>query len=126
MERILRIEELTTKEGYTSYSGYSVITDKQSILLAIGDQQNCCENWGYFWTNDNINEFIGASVLSVDIVNDILIKEKAPELYEGSLMYVNIETDRGTLQFTAYNEHNGYYSHSAMVRCTQLTHDEYL
>jgi hypothetical protein len=39
---------------------------------------------------------------------------------------VNIDTDRGQLQFVAYNEHNGYYGHNAVVVSKQLTHEECL
>lgn len=46
--------------------------------------------------------------------------------YEGNTMFVNIDTDRGVLQFVAYNEHNGYYGHSASVTSKQLTHGEVL
>ena len=45
---------------------------------------------------------------------------------EGGVMFVNLETDMGTLQFVAYNEHNGYYGHEAKVQCTKLTHAEHL
>jgi hypothetical protein len=37
-------------------------------------------------------------------------------------MFVDIETDRGVLQFVAYNAHNGYYGHKARVQSTQLRH----
>ena len=30
-------------------------------------------------------------------------------------MFVNINTSNGALQFAAYNEHNGYYGHEAVV-----------
>ena len=41
-------------------------------------------------------------------------------------MFVNLETNKGTLQFVAYNEHSGYYGHEAKVQCTQLMHSETL
>ena len=119
--QILR-ERLGTKPEYTdyvtldySYEGFVITTSKQEIKLGISDGQRCCERWGYFLTNDNPEDFIGANVLSVDIVDEILDKKKDVEIYEGSVIFVNIETDRGTLQFTAYNEHNGYYGHDAIV-----------
>lgn len=36
-------------------------------------------------------------------------------LYEGEAMFINFETSKGTLQFTLYNSHNGYYGHTAKV-----------
>ena len=41
-------------------------------------------------------------------------------------MFVDIVTDRGVLQFVAYNIHNGYYGHEAKVISTQLEHNETL
>jgi tRNA(Ile2) C34 agmatinyltransferase TiaS len=43
--------------------------------------------------------------------------------FEGGVMFVNIETNEGTLQFVAYNEHNGYYGHIAKVQSMQLSHE---
>lgn len=129
MEQILKIEETSFKDSDERYArcydGYTVTTDKQVIQLGISNGQSCCENWGYFMTNDNIEEFIGSNILSVDVVDDCLMKEKVPAIYEGGVMYVNIETNKGTLQFTAYNEHNGYYGHTAVVKSIQLTEDQY-
>ena len=131
MEKILKIEEvygftITDKKYNTGYDGFVVTTDKQEIKLGICNGQSCCENWGYFITNDEIEEFIGADVSDVVIVDACLSSEKAPKLYEGAATYINIETSKGTLQFTAYNEHNGYYLHEAVVVSRQLTDSEYL
>jgi len=122
-EIIQAIGEVTFKDGWHNYDGYSVTTNKQTIKLGIDNGQCCCENWGYFWTNDNVEEFIGAEVLDVKIVDECLDVHQAPEIYEGGVMFVTIVTDRGDLQFTAYNEHNGYYGHAAIVVSEQLTEE---
>ena len=111
--------------------GYEVTTSEQSIKLLIGSDQSCCENWGYFWCNDNPQEFVGAEVRGVSLTDTaldtkILEKNDAHEVYDGGVMFVNIETDRGVLQFVAYNSHNGYYGHEAKVECRQLKHSESL
>jgi hypothetical protein len=132
METILDISEVhgfKMDEGklwQCTYDGFTITTDKQQIKLGIDNGQSCCESWGYFMTNDNIQEFVGAGLISVDIVNECLEKDKAPDLYEGGVMFVNIETTKGTLQFTAYNDHNGYYGHEAVVASDQLNHSETL
>lgn len=129
MEKIVSIEECSFKLGdgfYREYAGWVVNTTEQVIKIGIADDQHCCENWGYFITNDDINGFIGADVLSVEIVDKCLIKEAAPSLYEGDAMFINIETSSGTLQFTVYNDHNGYYRHEAVVVSKQLKVNEYL
>lgn len=134
MEKIIEIKDYEAKEGYSHVAGFEVVTDKQSIKLYIDNVNSCCEKWGHFWCNDNPQEFIGAELRSVSLTDTALNKAqmKANDLnpndewFEGGVMFVNFETDKGTLQFVAYNEHNGFYGHEAKVQCTQLTHAETL
>lgn len=127
-EKILKIEDSFFKDAQNDwpyFEGFQVITDKQTIKLGISNTQQCCENWGYFFTNDDIREFIGSEIFNIEIVdeslNNIEFKNKAGDLYEGDVMFVNISTNKGILQFTAYNNHNGHYSHEATVISEQLT-----
>lgn len=131
MEKIIEIKDYDEGEGY---SGFEVVTDKQSIKMFIDNIQSCCERWGYFWCNENPQDFVGAELRSV-ILTDTELNQaqmKANDLnpsdkwFEGGVMFVNLETDKGTLQFVAYNDHNGYYGHEAKVQCTQLMHASYL
>lgn len=134
MEKILEIKDYEGRDGYSGVYGYEVVTDKQSIKLFINNDQSCCERWGHFWCNDNPHDFVGAELRGVSLTDTALneAQMKANDLnpddkwFEGGVMFVNLETDRGTLQFVAYNEHNGYYGHEAKVQCTQLTHAEIL
>lgn len=131
MEKILRIEETNfkTKENdRNSYEGYQIITDKQTIKLGISDSQICCERSGYFMSKDDFSEFIGANLIDLAITDTCLNTKKLEqkELYEPDLMFVNLNTDKGLLQFVAYNSHNGSYGHSAVVVSKQLSHEEVL
>lgn len=128
MSLITAIDETSFTTGkYYDYDGFVITLDSgKSIKMGVSNGQSCCENWGYFMTNDDVSEFIGAQVLAVNIVDGCLNVEKAQDLYEGEAMFVNIETTKGTLQFTAYNEHNGYYSHEAVVISEFLTASESL
>ncbi len=131
MEKILRIEETNfkTKENdWNSYEGYQIITDKQTIKLGISDGQSCCERSGYFMSEDDFSEFIGSNLIDLAITDTCLNTKKLEEeeLYEPDLMFVNLNTDKGLLQFVAYNSHNGYYGHSAVVVSEQLSHKEVL
>lgn len=130
IEQIIEIENFKeSDDDWSGYDGYKVITNQQEILLMIDNGQSCCENWGYFWLNDNILDFIGAELKGIDIVDTALNKEKFDDkvdLYEGDAMFVNLETSKGTLQFTLYNEHNGYYGHEAKIVSKQLTKEETL
>jgi hypothetical protein len=127
-EIITEIREIETDD----VSGYEVKTTKQIIKLYISNQQDCCENWGFLWCNDDPQEFIGASILNVSLTDKELNTENLKEVIHDEnfedfmVMFVNIETDRGTLQFIAYNEHNGFYGHEATVECKQLKHKEKL
>lgn len=125
MEKILEISEcgFTGNDSWDSYEGWLITTTEQTIKIGIADGQDCCEHWGYFLSEDDVEDFIGASLLSVSIVDTCLKLTKLKEEWvsEDSAMFINFETSEGTLQFTVYNEHNGYYGHSVVVESKQLT-----
>lgn len=131
METIIDIEDRSMEhptENWGSYSGYVVTTDQQKIKIGIYDKQCCCENWGYMASNDNLKDFIGAKIKSIELVDEVLNTKKwqDADLYEPSTMFVNINTNKGTLQFVCYNSHNGYYGHGAFVSSQQLNYEETL
>ncbi len=132
MEKILRIEETnfkTDEKGWSNYDGYQIITDQQTIKIGISDGQSCCENFGCIITNDETKEFIGAELLGISITDTALNNKKIEELEYldcGGAMFVNLETSEGLLQFVAYNAHNGYYGHEAVLVSKQLNCEERL
>lgn len=132
MEKILSITEATfklSKTDWCEYEGYQVLTDQQTIQLGISNSRSCCERWGSLMTNDSTTEFIGAQLISVSITDTALNNKVIEEIESvdcGGVMFVNIETDKGLLQFVAYNSHNGYYGHEAVVVSKQLNHSEVL
>ena len=117
--KIKSIEQGSWKRGTSSWSGYDgyVVTleDDTQIKLGIDNGQSCCENWGYLMSEDSFEEFIGAQYLSAQVVDSKLATFDLGGVYESDCMFVNINTSKGLLQFVAYNEHNGYYSHEAVV-----------
>lgn len=134
MEQIKAIYEHSEGVRWLTESGFAIETDKQIIKLLIDDYQSCCENYGYFMSEDNFDDYIGAELLDIK-VTDTELKEgllKKHDLditdrwFEGGVMFVDIVTSKGTLQFVAYNEHNGYYGHDAKVISEQLNHEECL
>lgn len=133
MEKILRIEETNfkTKGKYydDSFEGYQIITDQQTIKIGISDSQSCCESFGCIITNDETKEFIGAELLGISITDTALNNKKIEELEYldcGGAMFVNLETSEGLLQFVAYNAHNGYYGHDAVLISKQINRNECL
>lgn len=135
MEVIKVISEHSEGEGsWSKKIGYAIETNKQVIKLLIDDYQSCCENYGYFMSEDDFSEFIDAELLDIK-VTDTELKQGLLEKhnldiddkwFEGGVLFVDIVTTKGTLQFVAYNEHNGYYGHEAKVISEQLKHKETL
>lgn len=129
MEKIIEIKEVhdvvpNEKDSWNTCDGYFITTENQVIKLLIANGQSCCESWGYFVSDDNFSEFIGASIIDVKVVDNQLMSYDGLDLdnSELSVMFVNILTDKGVLQFVAHNSHNGYYGHTAYLISDQLTH----
>ena len=119
-EIIIKIEETTFQKG--RFDGYEITTNKQIIQFGIDNCQRCCESWGYFSSEDNLNEFIGAELLDIQLTDTALNTKKLEGLSsEDNLMFVTFETNKGFFQLTAYNGHNGYYGHDAVIISQQLT-----
>jgi hypothetical protein len=134
-EKIIAITdlELTINER-ERMAGYKIITSNQEILLMIDNSASCCESWGWFWCNDNPRSFIGTEIKDIRLTNEALNQvymsrndlDPSEKYFDGGICYVNIETNRGILQFVAYNLHNGYYGHTAKIVSKQLNHEEVL
>jgi len=131
METIQKIEDTTFRvkrqNGEDEYEGFVVTTDKQVIKIGVDNYGQCCENWGHFASADNLDNFIGAKLSTIAIADGelesgLIAKRVEGGIYEGGIMHVNLDTDRGILQFTAYNAHNGYYGHEGIVLSEQLNH----
>lgn len=146
-ERITKIEPVDgfvpdTARPWGTYDGYAVHTTEQVIHLLIENRQSCCEIWGYFMSldEDAFDTFVGAELREVKLTDTALNTQQLHDHAAGSTngfgedydkeyantMFVTLETSAGPLQFTAYNEHNGYYGHEARVISRQLTHEETL
>lgn len=132
MEKIISISEAFFKpdvKSYQPYEGWEIHTSKQVIRIGISSGQSCCEQFGCIITNDDTNDFIGATIRNVSITDTALNNKKIDELEyldSGGAMFVNVETNKGLLQFAAYNNHNGYYGHTAVLISKQLTKSENL
>ena len=127
MEKIISIKETNwDKDKWgDSKTGYEITTNKQTIRIGISDYQSCCEDWGYFTTNDELQDFLGAEIMGIKLtdtcLNTELIKDKFVYGFdEGEIQFVDIETTKGTLQLAVYNSHNGYYGHSIVIDSEQL------
>lgn len=135
MEKIIKIEQSeffkdeNNESNWYSFDGFVITTNIQTIKIGISNFQSCCENFGCIITNDNIEEFIDSELKDIYIVDNSLNNKKIEELEYldcGGVMFVNFETSEGLLQFVAYNAHNGYYGHEAVLISKQLNCSEYL
>jgi hypothetical protein len=108
------------------YDGYIVLTNKQTIKIGISDGQSCCEDYGHVTSEDDFEKFAGAKYLGIELTDTNLCERKFQDMYEGGVMFVDILTDRGKLQFVTYNYHNGYYGHESVVISKELNHEEVL
>jgi hypothetical protein len=130
METILSIAESAVIGGGDAYGdkeGFVITTDQQVIVIAISSYQSCCESYGYLSSEDDFSAYVGAELLGIEQVDTALRAHSELEsLDEGGAMFVNLLTDRGTLQFVVYNGHNGYYGHTGVVISHQLSVSESL
>lgn len=127
MSKIISITETSFGKG-DEYSGFVLLLDDDStVRMGIENSQCCCENWGYLTSQDDLTDFIGAMFISVAVTDAELKHYDVASVYDGAAMFINVETSRGCLQFVAYNEHNGYYSHDAvLIENGTLTYTESL
>lgn len=137
-EIINKIEEVYDwkPEGeHSHHEGFKISTNKQDIYITVSGGQCCCEDAGYLSSNDNLEEFIGAELLDIKQVDEALNAKEVPkDSYAsseyfwdgGGIIFINLETSKGTAQFAVYNRHNGYYGHSVSVKSNQLSIEDFL
>jgi hypothetical protein len=134
-DRIMKIEKIEEIKNYKIdgqlFDGFKISSQTEEILAIISNDQDCCEKFGYFATNDNINEFVGADIFGIDITSECLDKTRLEKekltkdwLDAGKVVFVDIQTNKGTLQLAVYNSHNGYYGHDIKIRSRNLIHEE--
>jgi len=117
-----KLEPLIIYTKVTDFEGYIIETEQEYIFFGITSGQQCCEYFGYLMCGDGqkeIESFIGAEFLSLECTDKNLLKTelflKENYMHEDEVMFIDINTNKGTLQFTAYNQHNGKYGHKVMV-----------
>lgn len=111
------------KKGGNEFTGYEITTNNQTIQFGIQAGQSCCENYGYFSSEDDLNQFIGAELLDIQLTDTALNTNKLEKRGFSdyvNLMFVTFKTNKGVFQLTVYNDHNGYYGHNAVIISQQL------
>ena len=100
--------------------GYEITTENKKIFVLISNGQNCCEEWGYFSSEDKLSDFIGADLLEVNLADTERNQKKLKEVleygvYGGGIQFVDFVTTKGVFQLAVYNAHNGYYGHDILI-----------
>lgn len=101
--------------------GYKIITDKFEIYILIGNEQNCCEVFGYISSDDEFSDYIGETITGIIKTDDELNQKVIDKLdliggsEETNTFFINVETTKGPIQFALYNSHNGYYGHNCFL-----------
>lgn len=122
---IKKIEKYTYKKNH--YDGFEIKTEEQSILLLIDSYSQCCERFGILTSEDNLDDFIGSNLFNVTITDKALKTKTVDMLKEFdnncfNTVFINFDTNKGTLQFVAYNgSGSGFYGHDVILVSTRTT-----
>ena len=83
------------------------------MLITSGAE--CCEDFGYFSRPDDIEDFIGAELLKIEIVrSDCSVEEveSHSQVFQADeVQLVNFVTNLGVFQLAVYNVQDGWYGH---------------
>jgi hypothetical protein len=110
-EVIKKIEEIDD-----NWEGFQVHTSDRVIRVVIDNDQSCCESWGHLASEDDLQQFVGAELLGVESVDTAMNTKTDPgDIDEGTVSFVNFNTNRGKFQLAVYDSHNGYYGHSVEI-----------
>lgn len=121
IEEVFDLKIMAKHSFEQSFDGWIIKTTKRTIQILVNSDQCCCEDWGSIVSEDNVKYFIGSELLSIESVDKACNSKNMEniEVYEGSIMFLNVNTDKGLLQFAVYNAHNGYYGHYAFIKTIQ-------
>lgn len=132
---IKKVEDVVLKGKNYKFDGYRLdLSGFISIYLLIENGQSCCEDYGYISTNDNLQEFVGATILKIELSSELQLVDlteikKVAGMAEYSEFYaefITIYTSRGSFQLAVYNAHNGYYGHQVCCVLKNESHIDYI
>lgn len=86
-----------------------------ALVLVMGDGQtlrlfdngrSCCES-RYLTCDDDLDQFIGAELIDIEVSDGPTVETEYGEPHETS--FLRVKTSLGDIVATTHNEHNGYY-----------------
>jgi hypothetical protein len=125
-EIIKSVKFISIGSSRSANAGIEVVTDSAIYTVVTSTSQICCENHGYFASEDDLGEFVGAELLKIVATDDQLKTTQwpfviSPDSDPMQCVFFTFYTSVGPLQFVVYNQHNGYYGHS--VKATRMSLD---
>jgi hypothetical protein len=92
-----------------------LIRFSDGITISVWDDgQSCCED-RYMKTDDDLDEFVGATLISYELKSAPNVVD---EWVEHEIQFLDVNTSNGTFQIVNHNEHNGYYGGFAV--CAEI------
>lgn len=120
--KIRNIEEIydfKTELSWCKMDGYRIKTEFHNFYVLIDNGQCCCEDWGYFSSEDDYRRFINSELKEINLtdvsLNKKILDEKDIYLDGGGIQFVDFVTSEGVFQLAVYNGHNGYYGHDILI-----------
>lgn len=87
-----------------------------SKMKLYDDGQSCCES-RYMRTDDNLSDFVGATLLDAETKEAPSVTNEYGEEHE--VEFLEVQTDRGVFTMASHNEHNGYYGGFSIVAAVE-------
>lgn len=87
-------------------------TFSDGVTLILRDAAKYCCETRYMHTEDNLNDYVGARLLGVEIKEVDPVADEWDENTEygvHDVQFLEIQTSAGALTMVTHNEHNGYY-----------------
>lgn len=126
-EGVKLVREIDEADEWETFMGYEVETDDGFITIAVNDVSSCCESFDAVNNLPHLDYFNGAEVIDIRAVetdedgnwkdSKSLLKELGeygPDVLEAG--FIKIVTDKDTFDMGVYNNHNGYYGHTVIVK----------
>lgn len=83
------------------------LTFTDGSVLSLADAgRSCCES-RYVTTEDDLSRLAGEVLADVSIAEAPDMPDEHGEPHE--VQFLNVQTDKGRVQFVTHNKHNGYY-----------------
>jgi hypothetical protein len=93
----------------STWKGIRIFTTKQMITMAIENTTLCCEEWGIDITYPIASNMIGLEIIDAPRwQQDQITGEK-------TIVSIAVPTVYGNIVISAWNDHNGYYTHNVQV-----------